>query len=85
MPEHPEYTEVKSLALKIGVSGDYYLKSTDRWYAVAVNSETGTCTILGWYDGEIKRQSPDVALQCSVDLWKQLINPDQGVPCASYL
>jgi hypothetical protein len=78
MTENPEYLEVKAVALKTGVSGDYYLKSTDRWYAVAVNSETGTCVILGWYDGEIKRQSTDASLQYSVDLWRQLINPEQG-------
>jgi len=84
--ESPEYTEVKALALKDpAVSGDYYLKSTDTWYAVAVDPDTKECIILGWYCGEIKRQSPDAALQISMDLWRQVINPDQGVSCASYL
>jgi hypothetical protein len=83
--ESPEYTEVKAVALKTGVSGDYYLKSTDRWYAVAVNSETKECIVLGWYCGEIKRRSIDAALQMSLDLWKQLINPELGVDCANYL
>ena len=82
--EHPAYTEVKALAV-LGGSGDYYLKSTRRWYAVAVNSRTKECIILGWYDGEIKRKSPEAALLLSMDLWRQVINPDQGVSCASYL
>lgn len=78
MTEHPTHVEAKALALKAGGSGDYYLKSTDRWYAVAVNSRTKECMVLGWYCGEIKRQSPDAALQCSMDLWQQLIDPEQG-------
>ena len=74
MTESPEYVEVKATALKCGVSGDYYLKSTDRWYAVAVNSKTKECIVLGWYCAEIKRQSPEAALQMSMDLWRPLIN-----------
>lgn len=73
MTEHPMHTEAKALALKTGISGDYYLKSCDTWCAVAVNPDTEECIILGWYSGEIKRQSPDEALGCSQDLWRQLI------------
>jgi hypothetical protein len=73
--EHPSHTEAKALALETGVSGDYYLKSIDAWVAVAVNPDTQECIILGWYDGEIKRQSPDEALRISMDLWRQLITP----------
>ena len=83
--ESPEHTEVKAAALKCGVSGDYYLKSTDTWYAVAVNPDTKECIVLGWYRGEIKRQSPDMALQCSIDLWRQFINPELGESVANYL
>jgi hypothetical protein len=85
MTDSPEYIEAKALALKAGGSGDHYLKSTDRWYAVAVNSRTEECIILGWYNGEIKRQSPIVALELSMGLWRQLIHPDQGVACASFM
>ena len=81
--ESPEYIEAKALALKTGVSGDYYLKSTDTWYVVAMNSRTGECIVLGWYRGEIKRQSPDAALRFSMDLWRQFINPELGESCAS--
>ena len=30
-----------------GGSGDYYLESVDAWYAVAVNSRTKECIVLG--------------------------------------
>lgn len=83
--EHPATTEAKALALKTGVSGDYYLKSTDTWYAVAVNPDTKECIVLGWYRDEIKHQSPDAALQCSMDLWRQFINPELGESVANYL
>ena len=78
MPEHPAYTEAKAMALKTGISGDYYLKSTDTWYAVAVDPDTDECFVLGWYRGELKRQSSGAALQCSMDLWRQVINPELG-------
>ena len=78
MTEHPEYIEAKAAALACGVSGDYYLESTDTWYAVAVDPDTNECFVLGWYRGEIKRQSSGAALQCSMDLWRQFINPEQG-------
>jgi hypothetical protein len=85
MTENPANVEVKALALKTGVSGDYYLASTDTWYAVAVDPAANECFILGWYSGVIKRQSSEAALQCSMDLWKQLIHPELGVSYANYL
>lgn len=78
MDEHPQHIEAKTLALKTGVSGDYYLASTDTWCAVAVNPDTKACIILGWYSGEIKRQSPEEALQISMDMWRQLIPVPPG-------
>ena len=71
--EDPNYQAVREIALKNGASGDYYYKPTDTYYSVAVNKRRGVAIILGWYRGEIKRQSPDAALQISTDLWDPFV------------
>lgn len=61
------YKYVRQMAIA-GGSGDYYFEPTDRYYCVA--SDGQRAIVLGWYSADIKRDCPEAALCCSMDLWR---------------